>query len=205
MLDGRMRRLIDPPLDRAGRRLAGWGISAAAVTLFGLALGLGAALVLALGLPGWAAIVLLLAGRVADGLDGAVARASASTDFGGFLDIFCDFVFYGALPLAFALRDPASALPAVFLLFSFYVNAASFLGFAILAEKRGIKTSAQGQKSLYFSAGLMEGSETILFFVAMCLLPGAFGALAWVFGGLCLITAAGRASLAWRVFGAGAN
>ncbi|MGQ0609733.1 MAG: CDP-alcohol phosphatidyltransferase family protein [Paracoccaceae bacterium] len=202
MLDGRMRRLIDPPLDRAGRRLAGWSISAAAVTLFGLALGLGAALILALGLPGWAAIVLLLAGRVADGLDGAVARASESTDFGGFLDIFCDFVFYGALPLAFALRDPASAVPAVFLLFGFYVNAASFLGFAILAEKRGIKTAAQGQKSLYFSAGLMEGSETILFFVAMCLFPAAFGVLAWVFGGLCLVTAAARAGLAWRVFGA---
>ena len=200
MLDGGMRRLIDPPLNRAGRVLAAWGVSAAAVTFFGLALGLGAALVLALGLPGWAAIVLLLAGRVADGLDGAVARASASTDLGGFLDILCDFVFYGALPLAFALRDPASALPAVFLLFSFYVNAASFLGFAILAEKRGIKTSAQGQKSLYYSAGLMEGTETILFFAAMCVWPGAFAPLAWGFGGLCLLTAAGRAALAARLF-----
>lgn len=195
-----MRRLIDPPLNRAGRVLAAWGVSAAAVTFFGLALGLGAALVLALGLPGWAAIVLLLAGRVADGLDGAVARASASTDLGGFLDILCDFVLYGALPLAFALRDPASALPAVFLLFSFYVNAASFLGFAILAEKRGIKTSAQGQKSLYYSAGLMEGTETILFFAAMCVWPGAFAPLAWGFGGLCLLTAAGRAALAARLF-----
>ncbi len=195
-----MRRLIDPPLNRAGRVLAAWGVSAAAVTFFGLALGLGAALILALGLPGWAAIVLLLAGRVADGLDGAVARASASTDLGGFLDILCDFVFYGALPLAFALRDPASALPAVFLLFSFYVNAASFLGFAILAEKRGIKTSAQGQKSLYYSAGLMEGTETILFFAAMCVWPGAFAPLAWGFGGLCLLTAAGRAALAARLF-----
>ena len=195
-----MRRLIDPPLNRAGRVLAAWGVSAAAVTFFGLALGLGAALILALGLPGWAAIVLLLAGRVADGLDGAVARASASTDLGGFLDILCDFVFYGALPLAFALRDPASALPAVFLLFSFYVNAASFLGFAILAEKRGIKTSAQGQKSLYYSAGLMEGTETILFFAAMCVWPGAFAPLAWGFGGLCLLTAAGRAVLAARLF-----
>ena len=195
-----MRRLIDPPLNRAGRVLAAWGVSAASVTFFGLALGLGAALVLALGLPGWAAIVLLLAGRVADGLDGAVARASASTDLGGFLDILCDFVFYGALPLAFALRDPASALPAVFLLFSFYVNAASFLGFAILAEKRGIKTSAQGQKSLYYSAGLMEGTETILFFAAMCVWPGAFAPLAWGFGGLCLLTAAGRAALAARLF-----
>ena len=138
-------------------------------------------------------------------LDGALLSGLELEEAKGLNRQELELLPLGALPLAFALRDPASALPAVFLLFSFYVNAASFLGFAILAEKRGIKTSAQGQKSLYFSAGLMEGSETILFFVAMCLLPGAFGALAWVFGGLCLITAAGRASLAWRVFGAGAN
>lgn len=200
MLDGLMRRLIDPPLNGIGQRLARWGVSAASVTLAGLALGLGAALILAAGLPEWSALGLLLASRVADGLDGAVARAAGKTDFGGFLDLFCDFTFYGAMPLAFALRDPADAVPAVFLLFSFYLNAASFLGFAILAEKRGMRSSVQGQKSIYYSAGLMEGTETILFFAAMCLMPESFGILAWIFGTLCLITAIGRAGLAARLF-----
>lgn len=204
MLDGRMRRLIDPPLTLAGGVLARAGISASAVTLVGLAFGLGAALIIAIGLPGWAALALLLAGRVADGLDGAVARATGKTDFGGFLDLFCDFAFYGAMPLAFALRDPAAAVPAAFLLFSFYLNAASFFGFALLAEKRGMQSRAQGEKSIYFSAGLMEGTETILFLAAMCLLPGAFGPLAWVFGALCLVTALGRAGMAARLFRPGA-
>ncbi len=134
----------------------------------------------------------ILAGRFADGLDGAIARASRKSDFGGYLDIACDFVFYGAIPLAFAVRDPANALPAAFLLFSFYVNAASFLGFATLAAKRGMETRAQGEKSLYYAAGLLEGAETIALFVAFCLWPWQFALLAWAFGTLCIVTAIAR-------------
>ena len=139
--------------------------------------------------------------RLADGLDGAIARAGQKTDFGGYLDIEADFLFYGAIPLAFALRDPANAVAASFLLLSFYANGASFLGYAILAEKRGMQTDTRGQKSLYFTAGLLEGSETIGFFVAICLFPGLFPVLAWVFGGLCLLTMLARVALARRVFG----
>ena len=40
MLDRYLRPLIDPPLDRLGRALAGLGIGANAVTALGLALGL---------------------------------------------------------------------------------------------------------------------------------------------------------------------
>lgn len=200
MLDGAARRLIDPALDRAGRWLARRGAGADALTLAGLALGLAAAALLALGAPGWLALAPLVASRLADGLDGAVARATAKTDFGGYLDITCDFLFYGAIPLAFALRDPANGPAAAFLLTSFYVNGASFLGYAILAEKRGLTTRDRGEKSLYFSAGLLEGAETIGFFLLLCLFPGAFAALAWIFGALCFFTATSRVLLARRVF-----
>jgi phosphatidylglycerophosphate synthase len=201
MFDSHLRPMIDPVLNRAGRALAARGITADHVTLIGLGLGLIAAVVLALGAPGLLALVPLLAGRVADGLDGAVARATQKTDFGGYLDIACDFAFYGAIPLAFALRDPGNAATAAFLLFSFYVNAASFLGFAIMAEKRGLQTQAQGDKSLYYAAGLLEGAETIGFFVLLCLWPGAFVPLALAFGALCLITATARILWARGVLG----
>jgi phosphatidylglycerophosphate synthase len=200
MLDRHLRPLIDPPLNRAGRALARAGIGADEVTLAGLFLGLLAAAMLAGGLPGLLALVPLLLGRVLDGLDGAVARATRRTDLGGYLDIVCDFAFYGAVPLAFALRDPGNGVAAAFLLMTFYINGASFLGFAVMAEKRGIQTTAQGQKSLYYSAGLLEGTETILFFVALCLWPDGFRPMALVFGGLCLITTAARVILAARMF-----
>jgi phosphatidylglycerophosphate synthase len=158
------------------------------------------AAMLAAGL-GALALVPLAFSRLADGLDGAVARATGATDFGGYLDILCDFVFYGAIPLAFVVRDPsANGLAGAFLLASFYVNGASFLGFAILAEKRGLETREQGEKSLYFSAGLLEGTETILFFALLCLVPGAFAPLAFVFGALCFATALSRMMLARHRF-----
>lgn len=185
-------------LNAAGRWLAARGASADAMTGLGLALGLAAAAAVALGAYG-AGFVLVVLGRLADGLDGAIARATRRTDLGGYRDIVADFAFYGALPLGFAVQG--DALAAAFLLFAFYVNGASFLAFAILAEKNSMTTEAQGQKSLYFSAGLMEGAETVGFFLAMCLFPGAFSALAWIFGGLCLVSALGRVMLAGRVFG----
>ncbi|MEY4697645.1 MAG: hypothetical protein RIT14_2073 [Pseudomonadota bacterium] len=202
MFDGVMRRVIDPPLNRAGRALAAQGIGADAVTLAGLALGLAAAGLIAAGGPAVWALLPLLLGRVADGLDGAVARAGRKSDFGGYLDIVCDFIFYAAIPLAFALRDPAAdAAAAAFLLASFYVNGASFLGYAILAEKHGMESAARGEKSLYFTAGLLEGTETIALFVLFCLWPAGFAPLAWGFGALCLVTAGARVRLAWGVFG----
>jgi phosphatidylglycerophosphate synthase len=202
MLDKAMRNVIDPVVNHWGQALAARGWTANGVTGLGLALGLGSAVVLALGWPAGLALILLLASRLADGLDGAVARATQKTDFGGYLDIVCDFIFYGAIPLAFACRDPGgNAVAAAFLLSSFYANGSSFLGYAILAAKRGMATSDRGEKSVYFTSGLLEGTETILFFVILCLWPGAFAPLAYIFGILCFYTCISRIWLAWRVFG----
>ena len=202
MLDGWMRPVIDPILGRIGKTLAAQRVTADGVTLAGLALGLVAAGVIALGGIGFWALVPLLASRVADGLDGAVARVRGKTDFGGYLDIVCDFLFYAAIPLAFVLRDPgANGVAGAVLLASFYVNGATFLGYAVLAEKKGMETRSRGEKSLYFTAGLLEGTETIGFFVLICLWPGAFAPLAFIFAALCFVTAFSRVLLARRVFG----
>lgn len=202
MLDGMIREVIDAPLNRGGRWLAARGASADAVTVIGLALGLAAAALVALGWSGVFVAALVLASRLADGLDGAVARARGKSDFGGYLDIVCDFTFYGAIPLAFVLLDPvANGVAGAFLLAAFYVNGATFLGYAILAAKRGMETRSRGEKSLYFTAGLLEGTETILFFLLIVLVPAIFVPAAWIFGALCLLTAAARLALAMRTFG----
>lgn len=192
MFDARLRRLIDPPLDALGRRLSAAGVSADGVTLAGFGFGLGAAVAIAfqhyaLGL------VLLAINRVADGIDGAVARVHGRTDRGGFLDITLDFAVYGLVPLAFAIAEPgANALPAAALLAAFYLNGAAFLAFAVMAEKQGLATDRQGQKSLYYVAGLAEGGETIAVFVAMGLFPAAFPILATAFAGLTALSAVAR-------------
>ena len=124
MLDGKVRQIIDPALDRMGRALAARGISANSVTFAGLATGLAAALLIAFEVY-LAGLAVLLISRLADGLDGAVARHSRKTDLGGFLDIVSDFAFYGAIPLGFVFADPAAnGVAGAVLIFSFYVNGA---------------------------------------------------------------------------------
>lgn len=200
MLDARLRPWIDPLLDRLGRPLAATGISADMVTLAGFALGLGAVAALAAGAYG-TALLLILGSRLLDGIDGAVARATAPTDFGGFLDIVCDFVFYAAIPLGFALAAPENALAATFLAVSFMGTGSSFLAYAVLAAKHGVTTEIRGRKSFYYLGGLTEGFETILCFTLMCLMPSAFVPIAWVFGTMCWITAVTRVLAAREAFG----
>ncbi len=200
MIDGRVRTLIDPPLNAFGRSLAARGATANGVTLAGLGIGLIAALMICCGLPGLAVVPLLIS-RIADGLDGAVARATQKTDFGGYLDIAADFLFYGMIPLAFVVMDPqTNGLAGAFLLTSFYFNGTSFLGFAILAEKHDMTTRAQGEKSLYYSNGILEGTETIVFFVLLCLLPAWFVPMAYLFGTACFATGILRIYGAHRTF-----
>ncbi|MFN5901576.1 MAG: CDP-alcohol phosphatidyltransferase family protein [Novosphingobium sp.] len=199
MLDARLRPLIDPPLNILGRGLARLGIGANAVTLAGLLPAVGAAWALA-ERQFLLALGLILANRLLDGLDGAVARARGLTDFGGFLDIVADFVFYVAVPIGFALAAPDNVLPALVLVASFTLTGASFLAFAALAAKRGLETSAHGRKSFFYNTGLAEGTETILVFCAMCLWPQHFAAIAYGYAALCLLTVAQRTLIARAMF-----
>ncbi len=200
MLDAAMRKVIGPPLDYAGRRLAHTGISADAVTLSGFAIGLVAVPLLA-GEHYAAALSLILVNRLFDGVDGAIARVRGPTDFGGYLDILCDFIFYAVVVAGFALARPqANAIAAIFLVCSFVGTGTSFLAYAILAAKFGVSTELRGAKAFYYLGGLMEGTETIAFFVAMCLYPDGFVALALVFGVLCWVTTVSRVLAARQSF-----
>jgi phosphatidylglycerophosphate synthase len=200
MLDRLALALLHPPVTAAARVLVRTGIGANRITLLGFAIGMGAALSIALGayLPG-AALILL--SRLCDALDGAVARQTQATDAGGFLDIALDFVFYASIPLAFAVASPVDhALPAAVLLAAFMGTSSSFLAFATLAAKRGMRNADFPDKSIYFLGGLTEATETLSLFMAMCLWPQHFAPLAYGFSVLCGITTASRIWWGWRAF-----
>ena len=199
MFDVRLRPLIDPPLNDMGRVISRWGISANAVTLAGLIPALAAAFAIAHH-HYLAGLALILVNRLIDGLDGAVARASGISDFGGYLDTLADYVFYVAVPVAFGLATPANTAPAMLLVASFTLTCASFLVFAAIAAKRGQETAAHGTKSIFYSTGLAEGAETIAAFIAMCLWPEQFPAIAIGFAMLCLVTVIQRSLLARWTF-----
>jgi len=199
MFDAKLRPLIDPPLTRAGNVIAGMGISANMITFAGLVVGLGAALVIAFGEVGWG-LALVIANRMLDGLDGAVARATAPTALGGYFDIVADFAFYVAIPVGFGFMVGENTLPALVLVASFVLTGISFLGFAVIAAERGQATEAHGKKSFFYSTGLAEGTETIAVFIAMCLFPQWFGVIAYAYASLCVLTVFQRSALAIVTF-----
>ena len=192
------RRILTPP----GRYLAARGVRADQITLAGCAIGLAAAGAAALGLY-WLALLGLALNRLADGLDGAVARETEPSDRGAFLDIALDFVFYAAFPLGFVLADPgANAVAGAVLLASFILSGTSFLAFAVIAAKRGLNAADYPTKVIFYLGGLTEGAETIAVFALFCLFPGAFPVLALVFAAACTVTGASRLITGWQAFGA---
>ena len=192
MLDKAIQQALRPVMTRAARGLVRLGVGADAISVAGFVTGMAAAAAIAFQ-QFTAGLVLLLLSRLMDGLDGAVARATTPTDRGGFLDITLDFLFYAAIPLAFAVADPtANALPAAVLLASFIGTGSSFLAFAAVAEKQKLQSLAFPDKSFYFLGGLTEATETIAAFAAMCLWPQWFGPIAYAFAALCAITTALR-------------
>ena len=200
MIDGRLLPLVGRALAPAARALAASGVTADAITLTGFLTGLAGAGLIGMGmfLPG---LVLVLASRICDGLDGAVARINGPTDRGAFLDAAFDFVFYASVPAAFALADHArNALAASLLLLAFMGTASSFLAFAVLAGKRGLASASFPQKGIFYLGGLTEAAETLTCFTAMCLWPSAFAPIALVFAFACLITTLMRWWWGWKIF-----
>jgi phosphatidylglycerophosphate synthase len=198
MLDRSAITALKPALQAVARRLVGLSIGADAITLVGFALGLAAALSIAMQAYLWG-LALILVSRLMDGLDGAVARLTQPTDRGAFLDVALDFLFYASIPLAFAWSAPAAnALPAATLLAAFMGTASSFLAFAAVAEKRGLKSATYPDKGLYYLGGLTEATETLICFCLMCLWPQHFAWWAYGFAALCGLTISTRLLKGWQ-------
>jgi phosphatidylglycerophosphate synthase len=186
MLDRLAQAALKPAFDSAARGLVRAGVGADAITLAGFAIGLAAAAAIALQAT-LLGLALILASRLADGLDGAVARLTQPSDRGAFLDITLDFLFYASIPLAFALADPLhNALPAAVLLAAFIGTGSSFLAYAVLAERRGIPPPPT--KGIAYLGGLTEATETLICFALMCLWPQYFAGWAYGFALLCAAT-----------------
>jgi len=179
MLDKQMRRIKENVLTPIARHV-GEHISPAGITITGAVIGLASA---GVAWQGWyaAGLGLWLANRVLDGLDGTVARLyNKQSDIGAYLDIMVDFVIYAAIPVGLALSiGTASAYIALSLLLaSFYVNSASWMYLSSLLEKRKQGATTSGEMTgVTMPAGLIEGTETIIFYTLFFLFPQSLTAL----------------------------
>ncbi len=188
MLDSKVRPFVDLPLSLLAVKIHSLGIRANTLTCAGFILALCSFAALA-SQSYVLAFVFICLSRIMDGLDGLVARLSAPTDLGGYLDIVSDFIFYSGAIFFFALGRPDESLMAAFLLFSFMGAGSSFLAYAIVAEKHNVKDK---KKSFFYLGGLTEGTETIIMLLMLCVFPNAFGWVALIFGFMCWMTTYGR-------------
>lgn len=190
MIDAALRRRTGPRLERAGVRLARAGVRADWLTAAGWAAGLGACTAAAT--RTWLlALILWLANRAFDGLDGPVARAGTGpTDFGALLDIVADFSIYGGFVVAVGIAEPPARLACLALLLTYYVSGTAFLALSSLLERR--RAAVADERSLRFAGGLAEGAETIAVYVLFCLLPGQAEIIAWAFTAAVGVTAVQR-------------
>jgi phosphatidylglycerophosphate synthase len=200
MLDAPLRRLLDPPLSRAATALDRPWISPDRLTAAGLVLGLASAVAAALG---WwtTAAVLWLVSRLADGLDGPLARrrrarGHGDAGAGGFFDITADFTVYGATVVGVAIGAGGPLWPFLLVLLAYYVNGAAFLAFSSIAERAG-RTLDDG-RSLSFLGGLAEGTETIVVHTVWLLLPFWAGEIALGWAAVVAISAAHRVVAGYR-------
>ncbi len=198
MLDAQARALYGPGINRLAGRLARLGVSPGAITAAGLATGVGACVAVAL--EHWLlALALWLINRALDGLDGAVARLTHPTDLGGMLDFLADFVVYGGFVVGVSIAVPDARVACAVLLAAYLLNNVALLSFASLIEKRGLELG--DERSLRFTSGLTEGTETVIAYTAICLLPTHAGTIAWVFAGMVFFTVGQRIALAVSTLG----
>ncbi|MEU3224743.1 CDP-alcohol phosphatidyltransferase family protein [Streptomyces sp. NPDC006976] len=201
MLDVRARALLSGPLDRAAVLLDRRAFTPDRLTALGLLTGLASAGSAA---AGWwpAAAALWLLSRLADGLDGPLARRRGTADrsgAGGFLDICADFLVYGAFVVGVAVGVGGPALPFLLVLLAYYVNGTVFLAFSSIAERTGRRDDRLSRgRSLNFLGGLAEGGETIAVHTLWCLLPGFAHTIAWVWAAVVAVTAAHRVVTGYR-------
>jgi phosphatidylglycerophosphate synthase len=194
MLDSTLRPAKDRILLPLASTMVG-RVSPTVISTIGLGFSLGAAGAASQGLV-VISVVCWLLGRIADGLDGVVARASGrAADVGGLLDFMFDTIGYAAIPigLAFGIDDRAGWIATAVLLATFYLNSVSLGYVSALLEKRSLGAQARGETtSATFPRGLIEGTETIVFFTLALAVTNAATTIWWVMSVAVVVTALER-------------
>ena len=174
-------------------------ISPNAISVIAMLIGLGSVAAI-LTQSYWIGLVLWAMNRIMDGLDGLVARThQKQSDFGGYLDLFLDFIIYLSVPMAFMVVNPKTTTlwAGIFLMNSFVLNSISWTTLSALLEKRQRQTINR-LTSMEMPTGLIEGAETIVFYTLFYLFPEYVAYLFTLMAILVIFTATQRLWWAYR-------
>lgn len=184
MLDTSARRFVQPALDAIARACARAGISANALTVTGMLVGVAAAALVALGHPVAGFLVLWLSG-VIDAADGTLARLTGPSPMGAILDITFDRVVELSMVTALAWRFPDARLELVVLAGVIAIAMSLFLSIGAAVQNRSVK-------SFHYAPGLGERTEAFICLSLMILDAERLVPWTWVFVGVIAFTMAQR-------------
>ena len=172
------------------------GITPNQLTLGSFVVGAAAAFLVAQG-HAWSAIAVWWLGRLLDGTDGILARATGqSSDFGGYLDITLDMAAYSLMVLGFYYWQPQLGPLWLITLILYVLAITSALSLGALQRARGMDDD---NRSLKLAAGLAEGGETGISYTLMLLFPQYLKVLLPLWIAVLVVTFLARTWLAWLV------
>jgi len=133
-----------------------------------------------------------------DTIDGSVARYEGPTTFGGILDIFCDRLVEISIIISIVASDSLNLIWAgMFSLAAIILCISMFLIVGSITKRNSVENTS---KVITYQTGLMERSETFLFFLAMIILIPWRLILLWIFSALVFTTAILRLIKAYKLF-----
>ncbi len=184
MLDTKARHLVQPALDAMARGCLRLGISANALTIAGMLVGVAAAGIVATDHAIAGFLVLWLSGFI-DAADGTLARLTKPSPLGAILDITFDRVVELSMIVALAWRHPEVRLELVVLAGIIAIAMSLFLSIGAAVQNASVK-------SFHYAPGLGERTEAFLCLSLMILDRERLVLWTWVFVGVIVFTMAQR-------------
>lgn len=182
MLDTHCRRYIQPLIGVGAQIAMKFGLSANAVTIIAMLLGVFSGGLVVFGFNVLAVLVLWFSGYL-DAVDGTIARKTKSSSaFGTVMDITFDRMVEGAVILGVAYKYSEFSFLSLVLAISIIISMTIFLTTGPLAENKG-------EKTFYYQAGLAERTEGFLMLSLIILLKDNAGLVINIFTGMVLFTA----------------
>ena len=182
MLDTHCRKYIQPLIGVGAEIAMKFGLSANAVTIIAMLLGIFSGVLVAFGFNILAVLVLWFSGYL-DAVDGTIARKTkSSSPFGTVMDITFDRMVEGAVILGVAYKYSDFSFISLILAVSIIISMTIFLTTGPLAENKG-------EKTFYYQAGLAERTEGFLMLSLMILLKENAGVVINIFTVMVLFTA----------------
>ncbi|MEZ5383070.1 MAG: CDP-alcohol phosphatidyltransferase family protein [Microthrixaceae bacterium] len=188
MFDGNFRPQVEAKLKPVGHQIKRTGITADHLTLAGLVMAVGAAVVISIGWWHLGLLLVVLTG-VPDLLDGAVAKASGTAGprgafFDSVVDRVTDALLFGAVAVNFSQSRPNWV----------------WLPVAVLASASWVSYVRAKAESLGFDArgGLVERAERFIIFLVALLFPVLMIPALILMLGLNVATAGQRFAKVWK-------